>query len=962
MVRAPLACLLTLTAGVACQEPAPERVFERDVAPLLEGRCLSEACHGVGPASAERGEVVNWDFFHVRVREDGRIRDLESAYERTKSRINTIERGELSTLLRKPLSVASGGVVHAGGAQFDRQDDSAFATLLDWIESETGGGEGEPSESLSANERWFADFVEPQLLALQCMNAACHGPFAPFTSFEPPMPIAGDYFFSTEATRKNYKSARVHLSLGGELALSRLVRKGLPLDRGGIVHRGGNDIFFSRGSMDDPLADPAVDAIIEWAEAEREDAVGAGVPELRGIVMVRGPVGPQRPFDHDVFNPGTDLYVLEPPSPGGALRALTAAAHPAGPADVRDPAVSHDAERVAFSMRTSETEAFNLFEIGIDGTGLRQLTFDEPTAPGGGLVANVQPTYGPDGRIYFVSTRSGHLADGYSQLDGEIWAVDPGAGDLERITFDPSPQATPSFIGTGKTYGTLAFTTLRAMGHRYEAPVLRMPLDHNKAFHADPEIHIHHGVSIPEEIVLGMRTMHDGRFVSTLLDRTNQWRGGRLAVFDRQLGPEMPAGAEPDAAVGGFRHAFSVLDEGVSASGESPGGVYRRPVPLPDGRLLVSHAPGPIDLDDPLENVVLALQALTLREDRSSGRPQIAAREALVLEPGVSVYDAEPIVARPLEDDPTHEPAWDETRTEPAGLLAYRHVETLEAIFTNLEQRGEKTIRDDLAFARIVESVRVSEQDLESGPIGVSAWGRSRILAEVPLAGGSLYAEVPADVPFRLQFLNADRMVVGAQHNRWLHVAPAEVFPGGISPELYPTLCAGCHGSLSGAPGDVGGPVPDAVTTASMTLATHENLDPRRPLRPVSVGQSVQDVDFRRDVLPLLERSCAVDGCHRGGKAAGGLDLVPAPTAEFDTAYEALLAPGTGSGVRWRYVDAAGASAYTSYLIERIYGRELGASRTLDGACPGDPPLDDGERLTIVRWVDLGAVYRGAVP
>ena len=55
-----------------------------------------------------------------------------------------------------------------------------------------------------------------------------------------------------------------------------------------------------------------------------------------------------------------------------------------------------------------------------------------------------------------------------------------------------------------------------------------------------------------------------------------------------------------------------------------------------------------------------------------------------------------------------------------------------------------------------------------------------------------------------------------------------------------------------------------------------------------------------------------------------------------------------------------GSSAWSSYLIELIYGRELGAPRALSAPCPGDPPLSDDERMVFVRWIDSGAVYRGA--
>jgi hypothetical protein len=251
----------------------------------------------------------------------------------------------------------------------------------------------------------------------------------------------------------------------------------------------------------------------------------------------------------------------------------------------------------------------------------------------------------------------------------------------------------------------------------------------------------------------------------------------------------------------------------------------------------------------------------------------------------------------------------------------------------------------------------VTPDELARGPIGIGEHGRAQILGEVPLLGGSLSLEVPASRPFKIQTLGADRMTRGTQHARWVDVAPGQTFPGGVSPELYPTLCAGCHGALSGRPADAVTPVPDVITEASATLATYTNLDPRRPRKPDPVGAAPFTIDFRRDVAPLVARSCL--SCHRAGAAAGGLALDPTPTQRFDAMYEALLAPGEGSGGGRKYVDERDASAPQSHLVERIYGRELDAPRALTRACPGDPPLAEGEKLTFVRWIELGAVYRG---
>ena len=64
---------------------------------------------------------------------------------------------------------------------------------------------------------------------------------------------------------------------------------------------------------------------------------------------------------------------------------------------IRDPQVSYDAKRILFSYRKGGTHNYNLYEINVDGTGLRQIT--------SGDWDDVEPCYLPDGGIAFCSTR-----------------------------------------------------------------------------------------------------------------------------------------------------------------------------------------------------------------------------------------------------------------------------------------------------------------------------------------------------------------------------------------------------------------------------------------------------------------------------------------------------------------------------------------------------------------------------
>ena len=88
-----------------------------------------------------------------------------------------------------------------------------------------------------------------------------------------------------------------------------------------------------------------------------------------------------------------NLYKLSPISPDGRVTPLTEYTG----ASISDPVVSFDGERIMFSMRPPGSSWRNIYEINVDGTGLRQIT------SGGGH--DFDPVYLPDGRVLFTSSR-----------------------------------------------------------------------------------------------------------------------------------------------------------------------------------------------------------------------------------------------------------------------------------------------------------------------------------------------------------------------------------------------------------------------------------------------------------------------------------------------------------------------------------------------------------------------------
>ena len=282
---------------------------------------------------------------------------------------------------------------------------------------------------------------------------------------------------------------------------------------------------------------------------------------------------------------------------------------------------------------------------------------------------------------------------------------------------------------------------------------------------------------------------------------------------------------------------------------------------------------------------------------------------------------------------------------------------------------------------------------------------RLRVLGEIPLRktatdgselvdiegnpDTSFLARIPADTPFTFQTLDRDGLVLNMAQT-WHQVRPGEVR----------TDCGGCHAHSQQ-------PLDFAATEAGQPGFAPVDLVHETPMlardfqgQPsvVSVDAPLVDVEFYRDIRPILERSCA--GCHTAADPNPPADLVLDDYALYDGLpgdYARLaddrrgdwgLPPMVSYG--WRQTNA---SRYVrkfqsrrSLLMWKIMGRRLdgwtnddhpteavaGDETTLpEGAGvneadldytgtimppPGSgyPALTDQEKRTVARWIDLG--------
>ena len=285
---------------------------------------------------------------------------------------------------------------------------------------------------------------------------------------------------------------------------------------------------------------------------------------------------------------------------------------------------------------------------------------------------------------------------------------------------------------------------------------------------------------------------------------------------------------------------------------------------------------------------------------------------------------------------------------------------------------------------------------------------RHRILGEIPLrktdGGGSpimdsegnpdtsFLAKIPADTPFTFQTIDRNGMVLNMAQT-WHQVRPGEVR----------TDCGGCHAHSQ---------LPLAFESTAAADPAYEIYDLSKVTPMVTqdgsgdpdlhlFSQPLFDVEFHRDIRPILQRSCV--SCHTGEdpNPPGNLVLddlddyggLPgdykrlADDQDADWGYPPVIT----FGPVWRQTNASRYirkfQSRRSLLIWKLFGERLdgwsnadhptesvpGDPATLpEGAHPneadldytgtimpppgsGVPALTIDEKMLFARWVDLGA-------
>jgi len=664
---------------------------------------------------------------------------------------------------------------------------------------------------------------------------------------------------------------------------------------------------------------------LAWFSGVALIGMGAGPPSAAENVPIRSQTRLDGPFVVAQLPAGSDLE-KQPPVAGGMLRGtyglgarllLVAADGSArvlsrGFHSACDPDVSFDAARLLFAAKRTASDPWNIYEMAVDGSGVRQITKDlgdcrSPCYQSS--LYTLKPLGIPSQPEYHITFVAGAgTMNEYGEAEAtHLYSCKLDGSAVRRLTFNLSSDTDPFLMDDGR----LVFASWQ-----------RARLDHGLLGRVGI-----FGVNL-DGADLALYAGHEGRRIKQMPCATES---GLVVFVEADRLPWDGAGCLSSVRIRRPLHSYRQITKEAD-------GLFHSPSPLPDGRVLVSRRPrdgsgthgvwrldpltGEAELvfDDPRYHEIQAKRIV--ERDESDGRSTAVSEE-----PDKSAYSGKLYCLNVYTSD--LERSW-----PPSGSIArLRVLEGVPVAVDNAD--GYLPSTGASPFARYPGS----------SVHGITPLVGRRILGDIPLEkDGSFNIEVPANTPIELQVLDADGMAL--RSCGWIWVK-----------DYARQGCVGCHEDGEQVPENL---FVDALGRSSIPLTLPPEL--RRT------------VDFRRDVAPILAAKCSP--CHRQqGKTPLLLDgdLTPTPgpdgIARFSRDYENLLAPGDVNEEKhpWGKYAHPGRSR-TSPLIWRLFGRDT--SRPWDAVAARGPvkrmpppdaePLTEHEKRTIVEWIDVGAPWDGA--
>ena len=437
------------------------------------------------------------------------------------------------------------------------------------------------------------------------------------------------------------------------------------------------------------------------------------------------------------------IAVLSPVSPDGQIATMF---RPTNGEFVGDVDQHFVADRMLFSM-PGDNGRWQVFEIHADGSGLRQLTGEQPD------VDSYDACYLPDGRIIFTSTAcyiGVPCVTGASHV-ATLYVMDDDGSNIRQLCFDQEHNWCPTMLNNGRVlysrweYTDTPHSNTRLLFHMNPDGTQQMEYYGSNSYWPNS---IFYARPIPD---------HPTQVVGIVGGHHDSPRMGELVIFDPALG-RFEADGVVQRIPGFGKKVEPIIADGLTQDSWPK---FLHPYPLSQKYFLVSSKPTPtslwgIYLVDVFDNMLLVAEspAYALLEPvpfRETPSPPVIPDNVDLTRQDAEVYVPDIYIG-------------DGLKGIPRGTVKALRLFTYHFAYHNL-----------------------------SGSMGVvgmdGPWDIKRVIGTVPVfEDGSARFRIPANTPISLQPLDDQGKALQLMRS-WMTAMPGEF-----------VTCAGCHEPQNTAP------------------------------------------------------------------------------------------------------------------------------------------------------------------
>lgn len=626
--------------------------------------------------------------------------------------------------------------------------------------------------------------------------------------------------------------------------------------------------------------------------------------------------------------------------------------------------LSYDAKRVVFAYKASKYTGYRIYEVNIDGTNLRQLTFspddEEDVVKKYSMfdlyrgTEDLDPCYLPDGGIAFISTRCRYstLCDAADFLTTTLmYRMDGDGSNITQLSNGALSENTPAVLPDGRIMytrweyvdkGAVAVKCLWGMapdgsgsseiyGNDIAFPttmIMARPI---------PE-------SSNEYVFTG--TPHYWQNGLGTIVRVDVTKGTRTEEAMTYITPYVDVRDEPGWL---FRDSKDSTKWVWDSEGKGP--LFREAYPITRSEFIVAHKPS-----GPVWHSPTGYQLYLLKE---GGRVF-----PIYSDSTISCFHPIPVVERVVP------PVIPSKRD-----AALAQAKIAECVVTDVYQGMENIERGTVKYLRVLEQVprpwgarrfysnsRDDEYDQQHAVVTKDTHLGVKIQHGVVTVepDGSAYFQVPAGRNIFFQALDSNFMALQTERT-FVNYMPGEV-----------RSCIGCHEKNS--------ETPLALSKSKTPLALLRKVE--KPYAQRGESQALKTISYARDVQPVWDKYCI--SCHNSNNASGGLNLSGEETTLFNQSYENLV-PERRKGYHDRgllglvigenhrkidnicYLPAKSLGSHTSILVAMLSNGKIKLSNDTDNRKANrliqkhkDIHITPSELLKITNWIDTNCQYYGS--